>query len=250
MKRYLIELSYDGTFFHGWQSQPQARTVQDTLEEAITKLQGFPVKVVGSGRTDAGVHAIKQFAHVDLKLSMNREQIKNAVNTFLPVDVIINNIFSVDTEFNARYSAEKRIYLYRFSNKKSVFERYYVASILRKRLNFTRMKETLSYFKGEHDFTSFSKFNPDITNQMCIINEISLSKIDEEYQFVIGANRFLHNMVRRIIGTIMNISHFDEDPKIILELLNRKNPSHKLIYTAPANGLYLKNVFYPSEQFI
>ena len=250
MKRFLLRINYDGTNFKGWQSQKHGRTVQDTLESVLSEITKANITVVGSGRTDAGVHAIRQYAHFDLNLNITPDQLIRAINSKLPDDLKITNVFQVVNNFHARYDAEKRVYKYVITSNKSPFNRFYKACFHKKIITPENMETCLHYFTGEHDFTSFSKSNPDIKSNICTINNFELHKENEDLVFIISANRFLHNMVRRIIGTIVNISHANIDPEIINKLINKKNPSHKLISTAPPQGLYLLDVRYPENLFI
>jgi tRNA pseudouridine38-40 synthase len=250
MKRFLLRINYDGTNFKGWQSQKHGRTVQDTLESVLSEITKANITVVGSGRTDAGVHAIRQYAHFDLNLNITPDQLIRAINSKLPDDLKITNVFQVVNNFHARYDAEKRVYKYMITSNKSPFNRFYKTCFHRKIIAPENMEKCLHYFIGEYDFTSFSKSNPDIKSNICTINNFELHKENEDLVFILSANRFLHNMVRRIIGTIVNISHANIDPEIINKLINRKNPSHKLISTAPPQGLYLLDVRYPENLFI
>ncbi|MCD4818494.1 MAG: tRNA pseudouridine(38-40) synthase TruA [Candidatus Cloacimonetes bacterium] len=248
-KRYLLDLSYDGTFFHGWQIQNETRTVQETLELAISEIHKRKIKVTGAGRTDTKVHALHQFAHVDLELNMTTSQLTKAINSKLPKDVRVNSVTQVHPDFHARYSAIERSYMYLFSDKYDLFSRFHKSYIPHKNFDLEIMKECFAYLLGKHDFTSLSKFNPDLNNQICEITSIDLIKKDDDYIFSISSNRFLHNMIRRIVGTIINISYFQEDPLILEEIILKKNPSHKMIFTAPPNGLYLSDVKYKNYKF-
>jgi len=244
-KRYLLNISYDGTLFHGWQTQSNVRTVQQTIEKSVSEIQKRALNVVGAGRTDSSVHALNQFAHVDLDLNMSTNQLLKAINSRLPRDIRIKSVSRVNSNFHARYSAIERSYMYIFSDKYDLFSRFYKSYIFRKNFDIEIMRKCLDFLIGKHDFKSLSKFNPDNKDQICEVFHIDLVKKDDDFIFSVSANRFLHNMVRRIIGTIINISYFKEDPMILEEIIERKNPSHKLIFTAPPNGLYLYNVKYP-----
>ncbi|MCD4795760.1 MAG: tRNA pseudouridine(38-40) synthase TruA [Candidatus Cloacimonetes bacterium] len=249
MKRYLLRISYDGSNFAGWQSQKEGRTVQQTIEKALSSIAGKPITIVGSGRTDAGVHAFRQYAHFDFSMNMNTTQIKAALQTKLPFDILITGVYEVKDDFHARYDAVKRTYKYYLAKERTPFNRFYKSFIPRKKLFQGKIDCCLPYFIGLHDFTSFAKYNPDIKNQDCEIYEFSCEEREDDHLFTITANRFLHNMVRRIIGTIVEISHSDADPEIIQELILNRNPSQKLVTTAPPQGLYLAEVLYKPEWF-
>lgn len=250
MKRFLLRLAYDGTNFYGWQIQKNGRTVQQTIETALFELAGEKIAVTGSGRTDSGVHALRQYAHFDLPLSITADQLCKALRTKLPHDIGRLEAFEVSEEFNARYDAFKRSYKYIITKERTPFNRYYKSFIPRLKLDNTKIEAALPYFLGKHDFTSFSKLNPDLKHNFCDLQQFKVSFDGDDIIFEISANRFLHNMVRRLVGTVVNISHTDTDPKIITELIALENPSHRLIQTAPAQGLYLKEVHYPKEKFI
>ena len=244
MKRYLMTISYDGTNFCGWQSQKNERTVQQTIETALAIIAKEPVPIVGSGRTDAGVHALKQFAHFDFPIKMTPEQILLALNSKLPEDIRTIKIIQVNDDFSARYDAIQRKYIYLIAKERTPFNRFYKSFFPRIKIVPEKIENCLSYFEGKHDFTSFSKFNPDITSQICYVQSFIFKEKKDDFIFEIDANRFLHHMVRRIIGTILNISNSEQKPEIIIELFNLKNPENKLIATAPPEGLYLADVIY------
>lgn len=250
MKRILLRLAYDGTDFCGWQTQKSGRTVQQTIEKALFELAGEKIAVTGSGRTDSGVHALRQYAHFDLPLKMTTDQLVRAMRTKLPHDIGMMKAFEVKDDFNARYDAFRRSYRYIITRERTPFNRFHKSFIPRLRLDNERIKAALPYFLGEHDFTSFSKLNPDLKHNFCDLQQFDVSFENDDIIFEISANRFLHNMVRRLVGTVINISHTETDPSIIQELIGRKNPSHRLIQTAPAQGLYLREVHYPEDKFI
>ncbi|MFO7896817.1 MAG: tRNA pseudouridine(38-40) synthase TruA [Candidatus Cloacimonadales bacterium] len=244
MQRYLMKIAYDGTDFCGWQIQKDVRTVQETIENALGKICKQPCPIVGAGRTDSGVHAWGQYAHFDFSLSMQPEQIRKAINSLLPADVQIGQVQAVAADFHARYDALERRYRYVLARQRNPFNQRFCSHIPRAVFAQAKLEACSKYFLGEHDFSSFSKHNPDLQHQRCIISQLKFSLDDEKAVFEISANRFLHNMVRRIVGTLVNISITDSSPEIIQELILRQNPSHKLITTAPANGLFLADVIY------
>ena len=244
MKRYLMTISYDGTNFCGWQSQTNGRTVQQTIENSLAVIAKEPVPIVGSGRTDAGVHALKQFAHFDFPIKMTSEQILLALNSKLPEDIRTIKIIQVNDVFSARYDAIQRKYIYLIAKERTPFNRFYKTFFPRIKIVPEKIENCLSYFEGKHNFTSFSKFNPDISSQICDVQSFIFKERKNDFMFEICANRFLHHMVRRLIGSILNISNSEQKPEIIIELFNQKNPENKLIATAPPEGLYLADVIY------
>ncbi|MDY6915443.1 MAG: tRNA pseudouridine(38-40) synthase TruA [Candidatus Cloacimonadota bacterium] len=244
MKRFLAKLSYDGTNFSGWQIQPNVRTVEETLEKALKIISKQTINVVGSGRTDAGVHALSQYAHFDFPISMKTHQIVAALNSNLPDDILIKNIYEVSHKFHSRYDAQKRSYLFLISKHRTPFNRFYQSYFPNKKLDFHKIEESAKFFLGKHDFTSFCKLNPKLNHHFCQIFNFDCKENENTVKLQITANRFLHNMVRRIVGTLVNISHEQVQAEIVIKLLKNRNPSHKLISTAPPQGLYLKNVEY------
>ena len=250
MKRYLLRISYDGTSFSGWQSQKEDRTVQQVIENALSGIAKKSVKITCAGRTDAGVHALRQYAHFDFNQDMTTEQIMFALQAKLPADVSVKKVFTVIEDFNARYDASSRTYKYLITKQRTPFNRYYKSFLPKKHIREKIIRNCLPFFMGKHDFTSFSKYNPDLNNCFCEITQFNFKDAGNEYIFTISANRFLHNMVRRIVGTLINISHFKLEPEIIRDLTAAKDQNNKLIETVPPQGLYLEEVEYPQNKFI
>lgn len=248
--RYLAKVSYDGTNFCGWQIQKNGRTIQAEIEKAISQISKQNTPIVGAGRTDAGVHAYGQYFHFDLTNKMTTDQIRLAIQTKLDHDIKICQVYKVKEDFHARYKAVRRSYKYIISKEITPFNRFYKTHFFNLKLNVIKVNECINYFMGNHDFTSFSKFNPEIKSTRCNVKEIKFEEIGTDYVFMISANRFLHNMVRRIVGTIINIVKSEYEPKIISDLIAAKTTENKIITTAPATGLYLFEVEYPKEYFI
>jgi tRNA pseudouridine38-40 synthase len=249
MPRYLICVSYDGTEFSGWQTQPDTRTVQDVMERCFAEICRKRVGITGAGRTDAGVHALRQYAHFDLDTTMTARQIVNALNSKLPADLSVLDCRHIPDDFSARYDAIARIYHYHLSLMYSPVRRLYSAWLPRFKIIPARISQCFPYFLGEHDFSAFARHNPDLNHYRCVIHELELRVDNQELVIEIKANRFLHNMVRRIVGTCLRISHTGKDPAIITSLISEQNPQNNLIYTAPAEGLFLADVIYPSHIF-
>lgn len=240
-----MKIAYDGTDFCGWQIQPDVRTVQETIESALAKICKKKCPIVGAGRTDSGVHAKGQYAHFDFEINMTEQQIKAAINSNLPHDILILEIKLVSSEFHARYDAIERQYTYVIAKERSPFNTRFCSYIYRSRFDRQIIEQAIPYFLGDHDYTSFSKLNPELKHNRCIIKDIKFTETEETVTIQISANRFLHNMVRRIVGTLVNLCITDSNPNIIAELIERENPTHKLIVTAPPNGLFLEEVIYP-----
>lgn len=250
MNNILIKISYDGTDFSGWQIQKEGRTVQQTLENALHRISKEEIKTISAGRTDAGVHAIGQYANFLFPIKMTPTQIKLALRSNLPLDISISHVYQVTNDFNARYNALSRTYKYVLTKKITPFNRRYKSFIPKMNLESERMNKCMDYFVGRHNFTSFAKFNPDMNNYFCNVLKFEMNETEKDFRFVIQANRFLHNMVRRIIGTIINVSNTKTDVEIIEKLLSAETPDNKLISTAPPNGLYLLDVEYPKNMLI
>ncbi|MDP8204785.1 MAG: tRNA pseudouridine(38-40) synthase TruA [Candidatus Tenebribacter mawsonii] len=245
MKNFLAKISYDGTDFSGWQIQKEGRTVQQVLENALSKIAKEEIKTISAGRTDAGVHAIGQYANFHFPIQMTAKQIRLAIRAHLPYDILVSQIVEVPHDFNARYDAQSRSYRYIIAKYRTPFNRKYKTFIPKIKINSEVAEDCLEYFIGKHDFTSFAKLNPDLNNYNCNVLEFEFEETEHDYIFEIRANRFLHNMVRRVVGTIINISSSNTNPSIITKLLLDKTTVNKLINTIPPNGLYLIDVEYP-----
>lgn len=245
MQRYLISISYDGSGFLGYQIQNTGRTVQQCIEKAVSSFsKNENIKTTAAGRTDAGVHALNQYVSFDLPITLSETQLIAALNTRLPDDIRVNLAWMVDQNFSARYNAESRSYLYKVTTAKTPFNRNYSAFMPRLKFFPNQIEKCLKLFIGKHDFSTFAKFNPQLKHQICTLKTFEMKKNGNEYIFNIEANRFLHNMVRRLIGTSIHVTHLQKSPNIIRELLESKNPANNLVYTAPPNGLYLSEVKY------
>ncbi|WP_129714583.1 tRNA pseudouridine(38-40) synthase TruA [Pedobacter sp. SYP-B3415] len=243
--RYFIELAYDGTSFHGWQIQPNAVSVQELLDRALSTCFRTPVQTTGCGRTDTGVHATRFFAHFDLPESIGRaEQQVHAVNALLPYQIGVKRIFAVQADAHARFDATSRTYHYFIHTRKDPF-RHQRSWLLRDELNLAAMNEAASRLFHHTDFSCFSKSNTQTFTNNCRISEAVFTALpDNGLQFTISADRFLRNMVRAIVGTLADVGRaklsadaFDQ----IIESRNRSNAGQSV----PACGLYLVNITYP-----
>lgn len=241
-------ISYDGSAFSGYQVQPGKRTVQLELERVLqTMHKGIVVKVVASGRTDAGVHATGQVIHYDSSLSLAMDRWKTALNVQLPGDIRVLSVEQVRDDFHARYDAVGKTYRYIWSLNEvhSPFERNYSVHVERYKPNIELMKEASVYLLGTHDFSSFCAANTSVKDFVRTIHSIRLEVNAEMNQLhmEISGNGFLYNMVRIIAGTLWEIGigkKSVEDLPEILQSCNRKNAGK----TAPAHGLYLEKVAY------
>ncbi len=243
--RYFIELSYRGTNYHGWQKQPNANTVQEELDKALTKIYQSNIEVVGAGRTDAGVHAHQMYAHFDLDFDNEFKDIKFRLNSILPNDILIINIFKVKDNIHCRFNAISRTYKYYIQSSKNVFnEDVYIFS---KKLDIMAMNEASHYLLGTQDFTSFSKLHSQTYTNLCDITYAKWEYNGDILVFTISANRFLRNMVRAIVGTLIDIGLAKIKPIEIKDIISYKNRS-KASSSAPAHALFLNKIEYP-EQF-
>ncbi|EGV43633.1 tRNA pseudouridine(38-40) synthase TruA [Bizionia argentinensis JUB59] len=241
--RYFIELSYNGQAYHGWQNQPNAISVQEVIEKALSTILGQKTAVVGAGRTDAGVHAKQMFAHFETDADFSIEKLSYKLNAFLPEDIAVHNVFSVTPEAHARFHATSRTYLYRIALDKSAFN-YQSAYFVKKKLEINKMQAAANSLLNYKDFQCFSKSKTDVNTYNCNIMQVHFEQVDGELHFTIQADRFLRNMVRAIVGTLINIGLGKinlSDLHNIIESKNRQEAG----YSVPAHGLYLIHISYP-----
>lgn len=248
MARYLLRLMYDGTEFYGWQRQKERRSVQGVLEQALADLTGHPTPVTGSGRTDSGVHAIAQYAHFDTDTGLTPEIVHRALNAKLPNDLRVLTVWTAPDDFHARYRATARSYRYLLARKYLPLSRNYTGFLPKVRLFPKRMHELVPVLLGSHDFSSLSKENPSVRNRICELRQLEITDCDVHIRFDVLADRFLHHMVRRIVGTLANLAQQDLGPEVLQRILEERNPRQTLVLTAPAEGLYLTGVCYPELQ--
>lgn len=247
MPRIKLEIEYDGTGFVGWQKQENGVSVQNLIENALLKAIGQRVNLYVAGRTDAGVHAIRQVAHFDYKATKKLE-IKNfseAINFYIknyPISIL--NTEQVTQKFHARFSAKSRVYLYRISNRRSkiALDRNRVW-LLRKPLNIISMKKAAKFLIGKHDFNSFRSVHCQARSSIKSLKNIEIKRKQEELRITLTAPSFLHNQVRIIVGTLRMVGEGKIKPKDMLTIL--KGCDRKLAGpTAPANGLYFVEAKY------
>ena len=241
--RYFITLSYNGKNYHGWQIQPNGSSVQETLEKALSTMLRCPISIVGAGRTDAGVHAKKMIAHFDTDVALNTLELPRRLNCFLPTDIAIQKIEPVANDLHARFSATKRSYEYHLVTEKDVFcteTAYFHPGTL----DFDAMNQAAAQLFNYIDFTSFSKLHTDVKTNNCTIFEARWEQLSpSHWVFHISADRFLRNMVRAIVGTLLQVGTQKitiDDFKRIIESKNRCQAGT----SAPAHGLYLTDVKY------
>ncbi|MBI9072573.1 MAG: tRNA pseudouridine(38-40) synthase TruA [Melioribacteraceae bacterium] len=244
MKNYKLTIQYDGTNYCGWQIQPNAVTVQQKIVDAIKILLKEDVNLIGSGRTDTGVHAFGQVANFRIEKEIDLFRFAYALNSILPDDISITKIDDVNKDFHSRFDALSRSYFYLFSEVKSPF--YLRFSDDFKKLRKLDLKELNRISKtliGEHDFTSFSRKNDEIKNKVCNVKSIRWHKKGSLVFFNIEANRFLHGMVRTVLGTLLESAKNNYNTDYLLDVTKKKDRSAAAI-SVPAKGLFLYKVKY------
>lgn len=241
--RYFIQFSYDGTQYCGYQRQPKQPSVQETLENALSLMLREEIKTIGAGRTDTGVHASEMFAHFDMEEEIPEGFIRK-LNSFLPPDISVQDIFPVSPSAHARFDAVKRTYKYFISTRKNPFKQKYHAQFLHYDFRVDRMNEAAKILFEYTDFTSFSKLHADNKTNDCTIFFAEWESGKDELVFTISANRFLRNMVRAIAGTLIDVGRGKLSVESFREIIEKKD--RKFASTsAPAQGLTLIKVEYP-----
>jgi tRNA pseudouridine38-40 synthase len=243
--RFFIELSYNGKAYHGWQNQPNAITVQEVVEGALSTLLKEDISIVGAGRTDTGVHALQMFAHFDYNHAIDCEQLQFKMNAFLPRDISVHNIFNVVHDAHARFDAKSRTYIYKLTSKKNAFS-FDGTCYVKQQLDLNKMNEAAKYLYTYKNFKSFSRSNTDVKTYNCDIKKAVWEERNDEYVFTIQADRFLRNMVRAIVGTLLDIGKGKmkvDQFKTIIESEDRVNAGA----SAPAHALYLSRIEYPES---
>jgi len=248
MARFLMRLMYDGTGFRGWQVQCAGRSIQGDLISAFHQIGVRHPGVTGAGRTDAGVHALAHFAHFDYRGKMNPRQLMLALNNKLGQDLMITGIWAVADDFHARYQAMARSYVYLLARVQTPLNRLHTGFMPRRNIGVPSLSQLAEVLLGSHDFSSLSRDNPLVPNHICDIQRLEISEERGIIRFDLTADRFLHNMVRRIVGTLVNLDHGGLGPDVLQAILDEANPRQKLVTTAPAQGLYLTGVRYPNLQ--
>jgi len=241
--RFFIEFSYNGSNYHGWQRQPSQTSIQERFEDCISKILSSNISLTAAGRTDTGVHAKKMFAHFNYDKEFDFLKTIHQLNSFLPNDISVRNIFRVNHDDHARFSALSRTYRYVLINRKDPFMQKR-AYLLKNKLDIKKMNEACKYLLSNDNFKSFSKSKTDVKTYICDIQEASWTQVNNDtFIFKIKANRFLRNMVRAIVGTLIEVGQnkitIDQFNDVILS----KNRA-KAGYSVPAHGLYLTDVEY------
>jgi tRNA pseudouridine38-40 synthase len=240
--RYFIKLAYNGTLYHGWQYQPNASSVQETMNKAFSTILNSEINLMGAGRTDTGVHAKEMYAHFDFKTPFDIPNILHKLNSFLPKDIVVYNIFPVSAESHTRFDATKRTYEYHINTFKDAFlqeQSWY----FHQKLDVVMMNKAAHLLLNHIDFQCFSKVNTDVNTFDCTIFEAHWKQENDRLIFTISANRFLRNMVRSIVGTLINIGLHKITLADFEKIIESKNRD-KAGFSVPAHGLYLTKIEY------
>ena len=241
--RYFITFSYDGTAYHGWQIQPHSVSVQEEIQKALSTLLRRPMEVVGAGRTDTGVHARKMFAHFDSEYELECPQLVYKLNKLLPRDIAVQQVERVADDMHARFSAKSRTYHYYVHLDKNPFLRSYSWQVYGNP-DFELMNRAAAVLMEYTDFTSFSKVNTDTKTNDCTITEAHWDMVaDGQWRFTITANRFLRNMVRAIVGTLIEVGRGRMTIEQLRNVVDAKDRC-RAGDSVPGNALFLVDVKY------
>ncbi len=249
VQRYFIYLAYDGTAYHGWQIQPNGVSVQECLMKALSTLLRREVEVVGAGRTDAGVHASLMVAHFDSNSPLDTVFMTDKLNRLLPPDISVYRLRAVKSDAHARFDATARMYKYYVTTAKSPFNRQYRCRLFQTP-DFERMNEAAQTLFDYTDFTSFSKLHTDVKTNNCKIMHATWTRVDDvTWVFTIQADRFLRNMVRAIVGTLLEVGRGKLSVEGFRRVIEQKDRCQAGT-SVPGNALFLVDVAYPETTFL
>ena len=242
--RYLIKFSYDGTNYSGFQKQKGLNTIEEKLEEALTKINNSKkTTITATGRTDKGVHALCQYGHADIDVNITEKKLKRALNSNLPDDIHVISTEIVNKDFHARYNVKEKEYKYIINvGEYNPLERNYVYQY-NYELNVNNMKKAIKYFEGEHDFRSFVTDNKEKENCVRKINYTNIELKDNKIIITFRGNGFLRYQVRNMVGLLIKIGENKISPDSVDKIIESKDRT-KASKTAPAEGLYLTKVIY------
>lgn len=242
MSNKLLTISYDGSKYQGYGTQPHQKTIQDVLELNLEKMFGTKIKTIASSRTDGGVHALDQKVMINLEHDISNNQLKKGLNSLLPNSIVVEDITDVEDDFHPRYLVKHKTYKYIISSKLSPFngayKTYYPYS-----LNVDKMVDAASVLIGKHDFTSFCAVNTNVVDKVRTIYSIDIIRDNDDIVFTITGDGFLYNMIRIIVGTLVEVGSDKLSKEELLEILNKKDRKFAK-KTFPPNGLYLVNITY------
>lgn len=245
--RYFIQFSYFGKNYHGWQKQPNAITVQVILEDALSKITRAKIELVAAGRTDAGVHAKQMYAHFDIDKIEDTTDLIHRLNSLLPEDIAVQKCLPVQPDAHARFHASERSYEYHITKSKNPFLKDTAHYIIQS-LDMEMMNRASQILLGKQDFECFSKSNTDVHTYMCDIKEALWVAENDKVIFKITADRFLRNMVRAVVGTLLEVGTGKNSVDHVNTVLKSKDRS-KAGVSVPAKGLYLTSIIYPKTIF-
>jgi tRNA pseudouridine38-40 synthase len=249
-KRYFIRLSFDGSSFHGWQQQPNAVSVQALIKEALSVILKENIAVTGAGRTDTGVHAKNYFAHFNSHKPLDTKAIRDLIhhlNGYLPGDITIHSVFPVPGDAHARFSAIQRTYQYLISRTKAPFLKSF-SYFYPGKLDIALMNRGAEILLKNSDFTSFTKTPTDSKNSICHLTRAVWEEHEDLLIFTVSADRFLRNMVRAMVGTLIEVGRGKITPEEIEKIIVKKDRC-AAGYSVPARGLFLTEITYPEEVF-
>ena len=246
--RYFIYLAYDGTNYHGWQIQPNGASVQETLMKALSTFLRKEIEIVGAGRTDAGVHARLMIAHFDFEEELDCKAVTDKLNRLLPPDISVFEVKKVKPDAHARFDATYRTYKYYVTTRKDPFNRHYAWRLFNE-LDFAKMNEAAKILFEYIDFTSFSKLHTDVKTNNCKIMHAEWTQLSEhEWVFTIQADRFLRNMVRAVVGTLVEVGRGKMTLEGFRQVIEKKDRC-SAGSSVPGHALFLVDVGYPEEIF-
>lgn len=244
MNNYKLLIQYDGSNFSGWQIQKNAVSVQQKIVEAVEIITKEKVNLIGSGRTDSGVHAFGQVANFIIEEELDLFKFQFSMNSILPNEISIIKIEKTHKEFHSRFDAKKRSYFYLMSKVKSPFYRKYANyNKIFNEYDYKKLNEISKIYIGKHDFTSFARKKTEVENKVCEIYGIRWRETDHLVYFWVEANRFLHGMVRTLVGTFLEAAKRNYDENYLLDVLNSKDRTEAAM-SVPAKGLFLYKVKY------
>lgn len=244
MPTFKIILEYDGTAYAGWQRQPNQPTIQETVEAAVRSVSQTAIPVIAAGRTDAGVHALGQVASFTTEKPLSPGEWLRALNATLPEDISARSVERVADDFHARYSAVRKLYAYRILHRpeRSALERTRAWHLYGK-LNLDAMREAATHLVGKYDFSSFQGHPTDVENPICDLKRLEIVRDQDIVRIELEADRFLKQMVRAMVGTLVEVGQEKRKPEEMKRILDAKD-RRAAGYTAPAHGLYLVRVDY------
>lgn len=244
-QRYFIELAFNGSAYHGWQVQKNAVSVQEVLNKALSILLRQDVETVGCGRTDTGVHAKQLYVHLDVAVELDIMGAKwqHSLNSLLPKDIVAKRIIPVASQAHARFDATKRSYEYHIHQEKNPFLEGF-SWLLPEQLDLEQMNQAGQILLGRQDFSCFSKSHTQTHTNICTISRAKWVRTAMGLVFHVSADRFLRNMVRAIVGTLIRVGYREIQPTALYQILESKNRAHAGT-SVPACGLYLSEVIYP-----